>query len=752
MAISPIKLSLLSKDGDLPSLGSLITTRVTYLAFIGIIAGLLELHYIPRDVLTSLKDSSVILQSAVLLLTTYLVSGGLLGILWGLIVFFMQRVFQSTRPLRFLIYRLFPADNMGRGETRRLAALLTALVVLAAFMAGSYGAFYGLSKADFQNRVLASALSVVTVLGVAFAALLVGLPVYLFLFKLLSLLRRLPLFARYLRADVVFWGLVVLMIAAVPLLLWKGWGTVIMIKNYQAYLFGTAIAGYVLLLQSLRIKLAGRFMGAVNAGRFIWPAVFVAAFLILALVAENSKVRYVAFKKTILAGHLLTNVRQLMDFDADGYPAIMGGGDCMPFNSKVYPDALEKPGNKRDDNCVGGDRPKGLYRNTDVPYPIPADIATKMKDYNVVFISIDAVRARNVSLYGYGRDTTPNLVEWSDKKKAFIFDRAYCNVPATRWVIPQIHTSMYPSDIAWSTKTFPHTIKKGNRMLAETLKAHGYYTSAYWTMDKRMWGQDQGFDRFNNDGADKSISGDMVTDYAGRFFDFNKEKKFFLWLHYFEPHAPYVSHPGNKWGDKDLDRYDGEIRYVDQKLKIVFEKMESLGLWDKTIVILTADHGEEFLEHGKRFHSYHLYEESVHVPLVWWVPGLTGKRLPQVISHIDLMPTIQNMLQFKDGWDHFRGRSYAPLLFGDEPAYQERPAFMSISWTARYPGGSIKGVVDREYKLLYNVRSQVYELYDLKTDSLESDNIFDPDHDAVKRLMPILYHEIDEIRPNRSFN
>ncbi len=728
--------------------GRMIASRIAFLVFLACGAAVAEWIWIPGRVLKSLPEFSSRVAVFFLMVCILSVMAILTGLIWGGLISILTKVFGTESLYAAFKARIVPTRERKSVEEPAVSGLFCLCLGLGIYSIAGTLVFQRFYDSNFQNHALAALLTVVASLAIAAVTFPLLLPVHAVLSRLLIRIREKPWGRNVLTFDNALIFLAIVVVLGVFLALVLFWDTVIQIKDYEFYLFLGGVGAGFLALQPVWWRLRDRAT-AIDPALRAWPVLLVLAGFGMAQLSNLPSARFVVTKRSPLSAHVFDFTQVLLDFDRDGYPAILGGGDCNPFDSKVYPDALEIPGNGVDDNCFGGDRPRRRYRNPDRAFDVPEDF--RKKNYNILLISVDATRARNVSWHGYKRDTTPNIARWIEERNAFVFERAYCNVPATRWVIPQIHSSLYPSDIQWSMKTFPHTVKRQNLMLAEVLQKHGFYTAAYWTMDKRRWGQNQGFDRFIDNGAGDKISGDRVTKYAKKFLDKNNGERFFLWLHYFEPHAPYQNHKEFDYGNRDIDRYDEEISFVDHQIDLLFKELKKRKLWEKTIVILTADHGEEFKEHGKRFHSYHLYEESVHVPLVWWIPELSGKRFPHTVDHMDLMPTILNLFGYRDGWTKFRGRSYASLFFGED-GYAEHPVFLSISWVASAPKGSIRGVVDRGHKLLYNVQSQVFELYDLEKDPLESHNIFDGDHPAAKRLMPALQHEMDEISPNKTFH
>ncbi len=726
----------------------IISSRIFFFILVACATAIMEWIWIPAKVLDSLPGFSSRIAVFFLIICTLCTMAIFAGLIWGVLISVLNRTLKTQNLYKKFKSHLMPIRGGKPAEVQAISGLLALCFGLVLYSSAGLLVFQQFYRSNFQNHSLAALLTVFASLGIAALAIPITIPVQASLLRLLTRISETPRGSKTVTFDNTLISLSILASLGIALYLVVFWKTIIQIKDYEFYLFLARILLLLIILQPVWRQIRNR-VTPMDPIFHLWPILLILTGLGMSLLATHPSAQFVVAKRSPLSGHLLNFAKSVVDLDRDGYPAILGGGDCDPFDSKVYPDALEIPGNGIDDNCFGGDRPKKSYINQDQAFDMPSDF--RDKDFNVLFISIDATRARNVSWHGSKRDTTPKIAQWIKDREAFVFDRAYCNVPATRWVIPQIHSSLYPSDIKWDTKTFPHTIKRENLMLAEVLNQHGFYTSAYWTMDKKRWGQNQGFKHFVDEGAGKKISGNLVSTYGKEFLNENKDERFFLWLHYFDPHAPYQNHKDLNYGKKAIDRYDEEINYVDRQIDQLFKKLEELKLWERTIVILTSDHGEEFREHGKRFHSYNLYEEAVHVPLVWWIPGLVGKRLPHIVDHMDLMPTILNLFEYSDGWSKFRGSSYASLFFGSDQ-YNEQPAFLSTSWVAKARKGSVRGVVDRDHKILYDVQSQVFELYDLKNDPLESLNIFENDHPAVRRLMPVLQHEMDEILPNKTFH
>ena len=135
-----------------------------------------------------------------------------------------------------------------------------------------------------------------------------------------------------------------------------------------------------------------------------------------------------------------------------------------------------------------------------------------------------------------------------------------------------------------------------------------------------------------------------ITDDAIKFVDAHRDKKFFLWIHYYDPHLGYEAHPEvPPFGTTRIDGYDGEIRFTDLHLGRLLAHLRAIGLWDRTAVVLTGDHGEGFGEHGVTEHGFDLYPAQTKVPFIVRVPGVAPRRVRVPVGHIDIAPTLLNL-------------------------------------------------------------------------------------------------------------
>lgn len=369
-------------------------------------------------------------------------------------------------------------------------------------------------------------------------------------------------------------------------------------------------------------------------------------------------------------------VQAASDVDRDGYSSLAGGGDCAAFNPKINPSVVDKAGDGIDNNCVGGDSiPVPPQRPTWVDLP---DAQT----WNVVYVSIEALRPDHLSLLGYERDTTPELKKLG--QDAFVFERAYAPSTLTRWSLPSIFSSLPPSRVPFDTPE-----KKGAKLrlgkdmpwLPRLLQKAGYRTAAFHTSFALLTkgsgiGLHRGFDHYDSStplqfrgGSMKGFPGDeQVQRTLALLEKWTKEPQpFFLWLHLVEPHFHYSQKSGSPdFGKRNIDRYDSEIWNADQHVGQLVQALEAQGLGNKTVLIVTGDHGEEFGEHDKKFHGTNLFDPQTRTLLLMRIPGMTGRHLQAPVCLNEMAPTLLNVLGLKTQFDQMYSRNLMPLLRGAE--------------------------------------------------------------------------------------
>ena len=273
---------------------------------------------------------------------------------------------------------------------------------------------------------------------------------------------------------------------------------------------------------------------------------------------------------------------------------------------------------------------------------------------NVVLISLDTVRADHLGLYGYQRPTSPNLDRFAST--AVVFERA---VGQTAWTLPA-HASMfsglYPGELGLDTYPATRRIPRSAKMLAEVFHEHGYLTAGFTGggFVAGSWGFARGFDIYTTGG--RRFEHNLGQ--ALGWLTANKTRRFFLFLHGYDAHRPYYSEPHDKKAvrlpaalpdqldgycpdnasrpnakrlARILSYYDAAIHHADTSLARLFSALDQASLRNDTIVLVTADHGEEFFEHGHCDHVRFLYDETIHVPLLVRIPGVQAHRVKVLV-------------------------------------------------------------------------------------------------------------------------
>lgn len=451
---------------------------------------------------------------------------------------------------------------------------------------------------------------------------------------------------------------------------------------------------------------------------------------------------------------------------------------------------------------------RGIYHQfvRDLPAlnPRVTDQAPTPERPNIVLISIDALRADRLGVYGNDPAVSPRIDALA--RRGMVFWQAVAQGSSTVPSVTSFLTSLYPTEAG--TITGQKWLLDEQRVtLAEVLQVAGYRTQAFVTNGHLVAakGYAQGFDGYvapepgRSYGLDRlraetlvaglacrretpvcdlfdrgyrllfdrllvmEDEGGRVNDLARRFIRLHGDEQFFLWLHYMEPHAAYrptqafggmpasVSagreeflrawQPSNKTyptvlRDEDvtalLALYDGEVLDVDGWVGGIWAEIEARGLADRTLLVITADHGDEFGEHGDYGHGHTTYQELLRVPLIVAGPQVAepGRVVETPVPLLDLLPTLLEVAGAPLP-DPIRGQSLLPVLRGGEPAeraiYSESPA--------RRTSYDDKALRLGDYKLVYNVKLDRAELYDLAADPAEQRDLAaaEPERAATMR-------------------
>jgi len=283
---------------------------------------------------------------------------------------------------------------------------------------------------------------------------------------------------------------------------------------------------------------------------------------------------------------------------------------------------------------------------------------------NILLITIDTLRRDHFSCYGYPRKTSPFIDQLA--KKGLKFNHVITPIPTTAPSHASILTSLHPLTHHVTSNANPLSDKV--QTIAEVLKQNGYYTVGAVAVPflSSQYNFSQGFDSFSDKweikaGLDNTFerSAESVNEslfkQVDRYLLNHKKngKSLFIWVHYFDPHSSYREHEGitfkNKLPERDgnpyIRNYDKEIRYTDDHIKKLYRYLEEKGIARRMVTCLTADHGEEFFEHGQTYGHADFYSETTFVPLIFHGYGIPkNKVIETYVSTMDIAPTLLGML------------------------------------------------------------------------------------------------------------
>jgi len=351
--------------------------------------------------------------------------------------------------------------------------------------------------------------------------------------------------------------------------------------------------------------------------------------------------------------------------------------------------------------------------------------------WNVVLITVDTLRADHLGCYGYKQIKTPNIDELAADGSRF--ERAFTVVPVT-----------LPSHTAMLTGTYPmlsgmhdfsaNKLSAAQPTMASVLKQSGYSTGAVVAaavLDSRF-GLNQGFDfyydhfdfsRLNESNLDEmERPANVVADVTLDWLNKNWQKKFFLWMHLYDPHFPYT--PPEPFRTDYAGRlYDGEIAFADEQIGRVIRTLKEKGIYKNTIIVLAGDHGEGLGDHGEKTHGFFIYNSTMHVPLIVRVPDGSGSRtISEPVSLVDVMPTILNAVGVETP-QQVQGKSLLARIRGSnpEPVARDRSVYgetflprIHFNWSElRAAENSKYHFIDAPKPELYDVTSDPQELHNL---------------------------------------
>ena len=412
------------------------------------------------------------------------------------------------------------------------------------------------------------------------------------------------------------------------------------------------------------------------------------------------------------------------------------------------------------------------------------------RDCNIVLISFDTLRADHVGAFGYKKNTTPTIDMFA--QEGFIFTNAITVAP---WTLPSHmswFTGIYPSQHKVLNKftvnidgteeiTNLENVAPGIVTLAEILKQNGYRTGGFTggAGIHHQFGFDRGFEIYIDD---KDFGG--FSDSIPKAIDWiskHKDEKLFVFLHGYDIHGQHIPEEGYDYrfidfeyegtltGSKEEQKelreegiargkvfltqkdvefltalYDEKVQRADTLFAHFIEKYQELGQMDKTIFIITSDHGEELYEHGRIDHGHSLYEEQINIPFIISVAENTGSvRIDEQVRSIDIMPTIFDLVGIdpdNSSLEQMEGVSLVSLMEGGKIQLDVFP-----ETDYRYATFLRAARVENQWKLIRNLEFNSDEVYDLKNDPKERQSIAKNGHKQLELLKQKLEEHLDSL-------
>ena len=596
----------------------------------------------------------------------------------------------------------------GSEDARRLANCVAGVAVLVGFAAGSVAwTMYLIESANLTWLIAVTALAGQVGLAVVLAVVGMGLRRMLQA-GFLRLKKR--EWMRWLSFPVVAAGLAVIGAAAAV-------GVVVSLSDVFFAVEGPALVLLVLavllhfpLACIAAVRLAG--VRTVKWGVWIAP---VAAMLAVGVVGQHSDARRIVVLHGEAANFAFHQVHHHLELDR-----LFDRSDCPLPGPDGPPEGMSL--DEYYDKCLDPayDRPTA---REDVPEYDRPDFEQRP---SFVFITWDSVRVDRLGYMGHYRDTTPNLDAFAEENMSF--QRAFTQDSGTG---PSFW-SLMAGKTPFQTKLehghrFPPPIAEDERMLGELLEEAGYRNKAIMcgtVFERDYWGIRWGFERFDNVcGSDRREVAPVVTEEGIAAFEelADGDEPFFLWVHYFDPHHPYNSHPDIGYGDSTLERYDEELTYTDRYTAKLMETIEERrdGYERPLFTIFGADHGENFGEHGTDPHARNLYRIVTQIPKIVSGPGIEAGSVDAPVAFNDVYPSVLDLAGVAIP-EETTMVSQVPLFYGAEPD-DKRMVFQENSYSR--PRRHTRAVVWDRYLYIMDLTSGTEELYDYVDDPLERINL-----------------------------
>ncbi len=347
---------------------------------------------------------------------------------------------------------------------------------------------------------------------------------------------------------------------------------------------------------------------------------------------------------------------------------------------------------------------------------------------NILLITIDTIRPDYVSCYG-GSNSTPHID--SIAKTGILFENTFCSVPLTFPSHTSILSGLFPSSHGMHNNGL-EILSRPDILIASQLKKYGYQTGAVvssFVLD-RKFGLEKGFDVYDDSMERKpglfsnfevERPGNEATNHGITILESFTANPWFLWLHYYDPHTPHRP-PAPYVG------YGGEIQFVDSQIGKVFDWLKTNNRNENLVVAIIGDHGESLGEHGEETHGFFAYNSTLRIPFVLTFPGAPANlRITENTASVDLVPTLLDLIGFSNSMAS-DGESLLPFLNGVK---RGRDIYFESRYPELFGWNGLQGLVRDDWKLISTTRS---ELYDLKKDPKEKQNLFSQNQNVSTKL------------------
>ncbi len=364
--------------------------------------------------------------------------------------------------------------------------------------------------------------------------------------------------------------------------------------------------------------------------------------------------------------------------------------------------------------------------------------------FNVLLITLDTTRADHLACYGSRNISTPNIDALA--AEGTMFEQCAAAVPITLPSHASIMTGLDPY-VHGVRDNLPFQLAERHVTLAEILRDAGYRTAAHVAaaVVNRPYGLAQGFETYIDAGDRHERRGDEVCDGALAWLRRHESERFFLWVHLFDPHAPYA--PPEPFAARYDDPYAGEIAFADQQVGRLTAELHRLGLERNTLVVLTADHGEGRGDHGEGTHLYFIYDATMRVPLIMRCPGHipAGRRVAAQVRLIDVAPTILALLG-RPAAPSTQGVDLRPMMTADADAPKLAAYGETLGGFFAMGLSPIRFLREAGWKYIHAPKP---ELYHVAEDPGETRNLIDAEPELARDLRDALEALIAEAPESR---